>query len=247
MSLARTAGFYACEGAYVPDGVAADDWNARSLPSPPSIQRSTTMPETLVPAAAIAGNGHITAAPESAAPRSPLLARLTSLTVVTMVASAAMIFLGVVALVGGNYTNQVVHDQLAPQKIFFPKAGDPALLPGVKQYAGQQLLTGDQAKAYANNFIGEHVKKIAGGQTYAQVSAKSQAAPKNAELTGQKTALFQGETLRGLLLGAWGWSVVGMVATIAGFVLILIGAVLFLLPAANWFVNLRSRPTAATS
>jgi hypothetical protein len=86
---------------------------------------------------------------------------------------------------------------LAPQKIFFPSAGSPALLPGVKQYAGQQLLTGAQAKAYANDFIGVHVTKIADGQTYAQVSAKSQADPKNATLTAQKTALFQGETLRG--------------------------------------------------
>ena len=31
----------------------------------------------------------------------------------------------------GGYTDQVVHDQLAPQKIFFPPAGSPALLPGV--------------------------------------------------------------------------------------------------------------------
>jgi hypothetical protein len=179
------------------------------------------------------------------APRNRLLARLTSLTAVTMFASAAMVVLGVIALFGGNYTNQVVHDQLAPQKIFFPKAGDPALLPGVKQYAGQQLLTGDQAKAYANNFIGVHVTKIAGGQTYSQVSAKSQAAPKDAALTGQKTALFQGETLRGLLLSAWGWSVVATVATIAGIVLIVVGAILFLLPLANWQVNLRRRSTPA--
>ena len=179
------------------------------------------------------------ALPAVTAPRSKLLAHLTSLTAVTMFASAAMILLGVVALIGGNYTHQVVHNQLAPQKIFFPKAGDPALLPGVKQYAGQQLLTGAQAKAYANNFIGVHVTKIAGGQTYAQVATKSQAAPTNAALTAQKTALFQGETLRGLLLSAWGWSLVAMIATLAGIILIVVGVVLFLLPLANWQFNLR--------
>ena len=117
------------------------------------------------------------------------------------------------------------------------------MLPGIKQYAGQQLLTGAQPKAYANNFIGVHVTKIAGGETYAQVSAKSLAAPKNATLAAQKTALFQGETLRGLLLGAWGWSVIGTIATLAGIVLILLGAVLLLLPLANWRVNLRGRRT----
>jgi len=183
-------------------------------------------------------------APTEGAPRNPLLAKLTSLTSIATVAAAGMIVVGILAIVGGNYDKQVVHDQLAPQKIFFPPKGSPALLPGVEQYAGQQLLTGAQAKAYANNFIGEHVKKIANGQTYSQVSEKALADPKNQTLQAQKTALFQGETLRGLLLNAWGWSVVGTIATIAGFVLIGLGAVLFLLPLANWQVNLRRRGAA---
>lgn len=54
-----------------------------------------------------------------------------------------------------------------------------------------------------------------------------------------------GETLKGLLLNAWGWSVIGSIATLAGFILILLGGVLFLLPLANWQVNLRGRPPAA--
>jgi hypothetical protein len=204
------------------------------------------MPTTVSPDPVATGNGKSPALPTSPRPRNRWLARMTSLTSVTTVAAAAMIFLGVCALVAGNYTKDVVHDQLAPQKIFFPPAGSPALLPGVKQYAGQQLLTGAQAKAYANNFIGVHVTKIANGQTYAQVATKAQAAPNNATLAGQKTALFQGETLRGLLLSAWGWSVVGTIATIAGITLILVGGVLFLLPLANWQVNLRRRtPSAA--
>jgi hypothetical protein len=189
----------------------------------------------------VTGNGKSPAASTSPVPRNRLLAGITSLTSVATIAAAAMVFLGVCALVAGNYTKDVVHDQLAPQKIFFPPAGSPALLPGVKQYAGQQLLTGAQAKAYANNFIGVHVKGIAGGLTYAEVATKAQADPKNATLAAQKTALFQGETLRGLLLSAWGWSVVGTIATLAGFALIIVGAVLFLLPLANWRVNLRRR------
>jgi hypothetical protein len=48
-----------------------------------------------------------------------------------------------------------------------------------------------------------------------------------------------GETLNGLLLGAWGWSVIGAIATLAGFILILLGAALFVLPLANWQLNLR--------
>jgi hypothetical protein len=179
--------------------------------------------------------------PSDHAPRSPLLAKLTGLTSIAMVTAVGIIIVGVLAMVGGSYSKQVVHDQLVPQKIFFPAAGSPELLPGVKQYAGQQLVDGAQAKAYANNFINVHLSKIAGGQTYAQVSAAALAAPTNATLATEKATLFQGETLRGLLLGAWGWSVVGTVASIAGLILILLGGVLFLLPLANWRVNLRNR------
>jgi hypothetical protein len=179
-------------------------------------------------------------------PRSPLLARLTSLTSIATVTAAGIVVVGILAIVGGSYAKQVVHDQLVPQKIFFPAAGSPALLPGVKQYAGQQLVNGSQAKAYANNFINVHLSEVAGGQTYAQVSTAALAAPKNAKLAEEKATLFQGETLRGLLLGAWGWAMVGTIATIAGILLILLGVILFVLPLANWQVNLRGRrPTAA--
>jgi hypothetical protein len=189
-------------------------------------------------------NGSRRDAPVKRAPRSPLLAKLTSLTSVATVAAAGLMVVGVLAVVGGSYDKQVVRDQLVPQKIFFPPAGSPALLPGVKQYAGQQLVNGDQAKAYANNFIRVHLSKIAAGQTYAQVSAASLAAPTDAKLAAQKATLFQGETLRGLLLGAWGWAMIGTIATLAGILLIALGAVLFLLPLANWQVNLRGRRPA---
>jgi hypothetical protein len=179
-------------------------------------------------------------------PRSPLLAKLTGLTSIATVAAAGIIVVGILAVVGGSYAKQVVHDQLVPQKIVFPAANSPALLPGIKQYAGQQLVNGAQAKAYANNFINVHLSKIAGGQTYAQVATAALAAPTNAKLGEEKATLFQGETLRGLLLNAWGWSLVGSIATLAGFILIALGAILFLLPLANWEVNLRSRrPTLA--
>jgi hypothetical protein len=181
------------------------------------------------------------------APRSPLLAKLTGLTSIASVAAAGILIVGVVALVGGSYAKNVVHDQLVPQKIFFPAAGSPELLPGVKQYAGQQLVNGSQAKAYANNFINVHLSKVAAGQTYAQVSAAAIAAPTNAKLAEQKATLFQGETLRSILLSAWGWSLVGTIATLAGLLLIVLGAMLLLLPLANWQLNLRGRRVAGAA
>ena len=193
------------------------------------------------PTAPPATNGAVVGRPPTGAapPRSRLLARLTSLTSVASVAAAGMIVVGILAVVGGSYDKQVVHGQLAPQKIFFPAAASPALLPGIKQYAGQQLLTGAQAKAYADKFIAVHLSEVAGGKTYAQVSAAAIAAPKNPTLAAQKATLFQGETLRGLLLSAWGWSVVGTIATLAGVILIALGSVLFVLPLMNSRVNLR--------
>jgi hypothetical protein len=201
---------------------------------------------TAIPTAPAATNGatHVRL-PHDRSGASALLAKLTSLTSVAALAAAGIVAVGVIAVIGGNYAKNVVHDQLVPQKIVFPAANSPELLPGVKQYAGQQLVNGSQAKAYANDFINVHLSKVAAGQTYAQVSAAAIAAPTNAKLAEEKATLFQGETLRSILLSAWGWSLVGTIATLAGFIMIALGAILFLLPLANWRVNLRGRSVSA--
>src|ERR1700732_1042568 len=73
---------------------------------------------------------------------------------------------------GSAYVHNTVHSQLASQQIFFPptaafahpKAGTeitPSMIPSVSQYAGQQLLTGQQAEAYADHFIAVHVAQVA--------------------------------------------------------------------------------------
>lgn len=207
---------------------------------PPSATAATTGNDVALPDVPIS-NGAGDALQPKHAPRNPLLAKLTGLTSIATMAAAGIIVVGIIAVMGGSYAKNVVHDQLVPQKIIFPAANSPALLPGVKQYAGQQLVNGSQARAYANNFINVHLSKVANGQTYAQVSAAAIAAPTNAKLAEEKATLFQGETLRSILLSAWGWSLVGTIATLAGFIMIALGAVLFLLPLANWQVNLRRR------
>ena len=120
-----------------------------------------------------------------------------------------------------SFVNGMVHDQLVAQKISFPPASeiraggalDPAEFPAeIRNYAGQQVDNGDKARVYANDFINIHLSKVANGQTYSQVSAAAQADPKNTALANQANTLFKGETLRGLLLYAWGWSQVGLYA-----------------------------------
>ena len=155
-----------------------------------------------------------------------------NLTTVASGIALGMIIAGALALIGGSYARDVVHDQLTPQQIYFPPKGEE-LPANLNQYAGQQVDTPGEAKAYANDFIGLHLEGIADGKSYAEVSAASMADPNNEELAAQKQSLFMGETLRGTLLSAWGWGTVGTIATIAGFVLIGIGAILLIVPVAT--------------
>ena len=132
-----------------------------------------------------------------------------------------------------SFANTYVQDQLVAQKIYFPDASqavtggalDPAVYPSLQQYAGQQVDTGDKAEAYANDFIGHHLKGVYNGLTYSQVSSLSQANPTDAKLTAAKATLFQGESLRAMLLSAWGWSQVGLYAFYASIGLMLAAAV----------------------
>lgn len=128
---------------------------------------------------------------------------------------------GSLLLWGGNFASNMVHDQLAQQRISFPAKGSPALdpktFPGLQRYAGQSVDSGPKAKAYANQYIAVHLREIAGGKTYSEVSNLSRANPDDQQLAGQVQTLFRGETLRGLLLYAWGWSVVGHIATLVAY------------------------------
>src|SRR3954449_8158593 len=130
-----------------------------------------------------------------------------------------MLVAGVFALIGGVYDRKVVHDQLAPQKISFPQQGKD-LPPELNKYAGEQVDTAPEAKAYADDFIGAHLEGIGGGKSYSEVSAEFMKDPNNKELAQQRQTMFMGETLRGMLLNAWGWGTLGTVATIGGVILI---------------------------
>jgi hypothetical protein len=123
---------------------------------------------------------------------------------------------------GHSFVNSEVHNQLASQRIFFPPAGSPAIkapeFAAMRQYAGQQMTTGAQAEVYADHFIANHLLKIGGGKTYAQLSAASLAQPKNLALAGQVQTVFKGETLRGLLLNGYAFWKMGQLMLIGALV-----------------------------
>ena len=118
-----------------------------------------------------------------------------------------------------NFVSNEVHTQLSAQQIVFPAKGSEATAGAefapMRQYAGQKLTTGAQAKTYADHFIAVHLKSISGGKTYAQLSSAAQADPTNTKLAGTVETVFKGETLRGLLLNAYAFDTMATVAGIA--------------------------------
>jgi hypothetical protein len=140
--------------------------------------------------------------------------------------AAILLAAGGMLLWGSAYVHNTVQGQLSAQQIFFPpkaafahpKAGTeitPSMIPSVSQYAGQQLVTGQQAQSYADNFIAVHIANMTGGQTYAQLSGKALADPNNTKLAGEVATVFKGETLRAILLNAYGWWKVSQITYIA--------------------------------
>jgi hypothetical protein len=170
------------------------------------------------------------------------------------IASAIGLLLAVLLLVAGgllywayDFTNTQVQQQLSAQQITFPAADSPALkaLPpddaaAMKVYAGQLMTTGAQAKTYADHYIAVHLSEVAGGKTYAQVSAQSLAHPNSAVLKAQADTLFKGNTLRGLLLNAYAFWQVGQIALIAAIVAWVAGAIMLVLVALGFWHRSRT-------
>jgi hypothetical protein len=153
-----------------------------------------------------------------------------------LILAVLILVLGLVLQSQANFAHDNVHDQLAAQKIFFPPKSalkpdenDPCL----KTYAGQQLVTGKQAQCYADHYIAVHLSKVNNGKTYAQTSNELRALPDQTSaeakaLSAKTQTLFQGETLRGLLLTSYGFSVFGDRAQTVAYLCYGVAAVLFL-------------------
>jgi len=153
--------------------------------------------------------------------------------------SAILLVAGGLLLWGSTYVHNTVQSQLAAQQIYFPpaaafahpKAGTeitPSMIPSVSQYAGQQLLTGQQAEAYADHFIAVHIANMTGGKTYSQVSAEAMAQPANTKLADEVNTVFRGEALRSMLLNAYGWWKVSQITFIASIIAFALGGLTLL-------------------
>jgi hypothetical protein len=158
-----------------------------------------------------------------------------------------------------SFANSNVHNQLAEQQITFPPASafanakvgteiTPSMIPVVSQYAGQQLVTGKQAEAYADHFIAVHLQEIGQGKSYAQLSAVAMSLPKGSAAytaaESQVQTVFQGTTLRGLLLEAYAFWQMGQIALFASIACFALAAVMVVLTILG-FLHLRRTPEDA--
>jgi hypothetical protein len=162
---------------------------------------------------------------------------------------------GALLMVGSNFAASSVHNQLAEQHIYFPPASafahakpgteiTPGMKPYLLRYAGKELLTGPEAKAYADHFIAVHLSELPDHGIYAELSAAARAHPTNKKLAALVTTSFEGTTLRGLLLEAYAFSVIGEIALWAGIAAFVLGGVMLVLVVLGFWHAGKVPPTA---
>jgi len=185
---------------------------------------------------------------------------------VGVVSTVAFAVAGALLMWGHNFASDYVGKELSSQHISFPSAKaltDQGRTDLVK-FADQKLDTGKEAEGYAS-FINGHLQGIANGATYADLGTPETAAKADVKtavdagkpqatidqlqakadgITAQRNTLFKGETLRGLLLSAYAWSTVGMVAGFAALGAFLAAAVMAVLSVLG-IIHYRRTPKTA--
>jgi hypothetical protein len=182
-----------------------------------------------------------------------------------------LLVVGGVMTSNANFAKGYVKDQLTAQQITFKPA---ASLTAVEKEsaclvknAGLPLTTGKQAECYANDFIGLHTAASADGRTYstqgdfitglkAQLAVAQKVTPPDpgtvagltteiTTATAARESLFKGETLRGLLLTSFGFSVFGVKGGQAATVAYMVAGLLALLSLAGGVHAFRTSKTIA--
>ena len=174
-------------------------------------------------------------------------------------AALLLIFAGLLNF-GAGFANDSVQTQLANQNIAFP--AEAALPSATKdqlaKWAGKQVTTGEMARDYSDLFILEHMNAAATAvvgkpATYSEVSAAYMTAQRDGVTTPEqlqkiadlKETLFQGNTLRGMLLEAFAFGTMGVIAGYAA-IAALAGGILFLLLGIAGLMHIRRTPEDAT-
>jgi hypothetical protein len=151
-----------------------------------------------------------------------------------LIIAISLVVVGGLAIYGGNFGQRNVRDRLAPENVFLPPLSEmtPEEQASVGTFAGQQVVSGPQAEAFAR-YIGGHLDAVNDGKTYAETSSAARAegldAKTAADLSAKADTLFKGETLRSIMLNAYGWWTVATIALYAGYLMVAAGLALAIL------------------
>lgn len=168
------------------------------------------------------------------------------------VLAVTLIVIGAATTYGGMFGRDNVQERLAPEKVSFPplEAMSPTEQEELGGFAGQLVDTGPEAEGFAR-YIGGHLHEINEGKTYSETSAAARAEGLDpdvaAELQGKADTLFKGETLRSILLNAYGWWTVATIAMYVGIAMIVAGLILAVLAILGFRHARRTAAPAAAS
>lgn len=184
-------------------------------------------------------------------------------TIVTTVGAALAVFLFVAAALlnwGATFAQDSVKSQLDNQNISFPaaEAMPEATKSQLAKWAEMKVTTGEMARDYSDLYIWEHMKASSIGvigkeATYSEVSGMymglvrggSTDTEQIAKLGELRQTLFMGNTLRGMLLEAYAFGTMGVIAGY-GAIAALVGGLLMLLLTIAGVIHIRRTPEDAT-
>lgn len=128
---------------------------------------------------------------------------------------ALLLVAGSTMVIRGVASRGKVRHELSDQKIMFPDVN--GLPVDLGQYAGVQVRTGEQARAFAD-LIAANLAKMTAGRTYAEIVEQWHACGESDEHLAQlRHAAFMGQSLRGSLLGAYqAWQLTTLVSGLGG-------------------------------
>ena len=118
------------------------------------------------------------------------------------VAGGVLILFGVVAIIMGANGYNTTRDAIKQEGIVFGSADDPAVAKHAEQWAGEQVTTGDQARAFAK-VMREHTLESTSGLTYADMGRfQSAAKPDDPAGTNDEAAAAKDESGQPIANGA---------------------------------------------
>jgi hypothetical protein len=111
-----------------------------------------------------------------------------------LAAGVVLIAFGIAAIYMGVDGRNTVRDSLEEEQIVFGEASDPAVAEHAEQWAGEQVTTGDQARAFGL-VMREHTLESTGGLTYSEMGRFTSAAnPDDPKGTNDEEAALKDES-----------------------------------------------------